>query len=178
MITNHLKHFLVLFTRWENTVQTLMIETIYIGTVWGNISPKILMPGDIVADTEVLKTAVSILFALQLKVMNEITRSFYHTLIHLALSFIMICTQISATKHRMKFFINKIILKVILNKVLLLVLRSSSSNIMTSTPESAVLSNKSLLRVTTFLIRWRAWGIKIAISWFWVDFALYLTLII
>ena len=130
-----------------------MIETIYIGTVWGNISPKILMPGDIVADTEVLKTAVSILFALKLKVMNKITRSLYHTLIHVALSFIMICTQISPTKHRMKFFINKIILKVILNKVLLLVFRSSSSYIMTSTSKSAVLSDESLLRVITFLIR-------------------------
>jgi hypothetical protein len=111
------------------------------------------MPGDIVADTEVLKTAISILFALQLKIMNKITRSLYHTLIHVALSFIMICTQISPTKHRMEFFIDKIILKVIFNKVLLLVLRSSSSYIMTSTPESAVLSDKSLLRVTTFLIR-------------------------
>jgi hypothetical protein len=111
------------------------------------------MPGDIIADTEVLKTAVSILFALQLEVMNKITRSFYHTLIHVALSFIMICTQISATKHRMEFFIDKIILKVILNEILLLVLRSSSSYIMTSTSKSAVLSDKSLLRVTTFLIR-------------------------
>ena len=110
-----------------------MIETIYICTVWGNISPKILMPGDIVADTEVLKTAVSILFALQLKIMNKITRGLYHALIHVALSFIMICTQISPTKHRMEFFIDKIILKVIFNKVLLLVFRSSSSYIMTST---------------------------------------------
>ena len=155
-----------------------MIETIDIGTVWGSISPKILMPRDIVADTQVLKTAISILFALQLKVMNKITRSFYHTLIHVALSFIMICTQISPTKHWMEFFIYEIILKVILNEILLLVLRSSSSYIMTSFSESAVLSDESLLRVTTFLIRWRAWGIKIAISWFWVDFALYLTLIL
>ena len=99
-----------------------MIETIYIGTVWRNISPKILMPGDIVADTQILKTAISILFALQLKVMNKITRSLYHSLIHVALSFIVICTQISTTKHRMKFFINKIILKIILDEFLLFVL--------------------------------------------------------
>lgn len=111
------------------------------------------MPGDIVADTQVLKTAISILFALQLKVMNKITRGLYHTLIHVALSFIVICTQISPTKHRMKFFIYEIILEVIFDEVLLLVLRSSSSYIMTSTPESAVLSDESLLRVTTFLIR-------------------------
>jgi len=76
-----------------------MIETIYIGAVWGYISPKILMPGDIVAYTQVLKAAITILFALKLKIMNKITRSFYHTLIQVTLGFIMICTQVPTTKH-------------------------------------------------------------------------------
>ena len=58
-----------------------MIETIYIGAVWGYISPKILMPGDVVAYTQVLEAAISILFALQLEIMNKITGSFYHTLV-------------------------------------------------------------------------------------------------
>ena len=76
-----------------------MIETIYIGTIWRNISPKVLMPRDVVAYSKILKTAISILFALQLKIMNKITRSLYHTLIQVTLSFIMICTQVSTTKH-------------------------------------------------------------------------------
>lgn len=51
MVTHQQKHFLILLTRRENTVETLVIETIYICAVWGNISPKILMPRDVVADT-------------------------------------------------------------------------------------------------------------------------------
>ena len=58
-----------------------MIETIYVGAVWRNISPKVLMPGDVVTYSKILKTAISILFALQLKIMNKITRSLYHTVI-------------------------------------------------------------------------------------------------
>lgn len=129
-----------------------MIETIYVGAVWRNISPKVLMPGDVVAYSKILKTAISILFALQLKIMNKITRSLYHTVIYVTLSFIMIRTQVPSTKHRMKFFIDQIILKVIPDEILLSVLRSGSFYIMTSSSDPAILSNKSLLRITAFLI--------------------------
>jgi hypothetical protein len=64
MVTHKQKHFLILLTWRENTIETLMIETIYIGAVWGYISPKILMPRDVVTHTQVLKTAITILFAL------------------------------------------------------------------------------------------------------------------
>jgi hypothetical protein len=92
MVTHQQHHFLILLTRRENTVETLMIETINSGAIWGNISPKVLVSRNVVAYTEVLKAAISILFTLQLKIMNKITRSLYHTLIQVALSFIMICT--------------------------------------------------------------------------------------
>jgi hypothetical protein len=80
-----------------------------------------------------------------------------------------------------ELIINEIIFKVILDVTLLMmfVFGLCSSHIMSSTSNSAVLRNKSLMRLFGAIVfrRW-AWSVKIVFLLFIINFTLHLTLVI
>lgn len=57
-----------------------------------------------------------------LEILQEVSRGFDHTMIQVTLSLVMICTQVSPTKHGVKLVINEVVFKVVLNVAPLLLL--------------------------------------------------------